>query len=217
MLVYHFLDARYGLKGIRERRLKISEVSKLNDPFEFLAAETVDEARRRKLVEFKDGFFQGKGLICFSRNWRNPVQWSHYADRHRGLCLGFDIRPDLLMQVSYVASRFPWPEIPEPWPDAVGKQFITQLLTTKFAHWSYEDEFRFFMSRTTIEPDGLAYIDFSEHIKLSEVLIGARCDLAEADVSAALGEHSASVAIHKVREAFRSFEVVRVGEDERIY
>jgi hypothetical protein len=40
-------------------------------------------------------------MLCFSRDWHNPVQWSHYADKHRGICLGFDVPDSLLVPVQY--------------------------------------------------------------------------------------------------------------------
>ena len=32
-----------------------------------------------------------RAILCFSRNWDNLLLWSHYGDRHMGVCLGFDI------------------------------------------------------------------------------------------------------------------------------
>jgi len=28
---------------------------------------------------------------CFTSSWDNELMWSHYADKHRGICVGFDI------------------------------------------------------------------------------------------------------------------------------
>lgn len=32
-----------------------------------------------------------RGITCFSRDKANILMWSHYADNHSGVCLGFDI------------------------------------------------------------------------------------------------------------------------------
>ena len=37
MQVYKFLDTHFGLKSLRKRRIKISILSDLNDPFELSA------------------------------------------------------------------------------------------------------------------------------------------------------------------------------------
>lgn len=115
MRVFHFLNHEFGLKDIRERRLKIARIMELNDPFEFLGVELSDRAFRRGLHEVKANLSKDNGLLCFTKSWQNPVLWGHYADKHRGICLGFDMPNELLEQVSYVNSRFQWPaELDEP-------------------------------------------------------------------------------------------------------
>ena len=46
------------------------------------------------------------GLLCFSRNWTHPLLWSHYASKHEGICLGFDLkRGSELQEVQYEDKR----------------------------------------------------------------------------------------------------------------
>ena len=85
MLVYHFVNAHYGIEDIHKRRLKISRFMDLNDPFEFLGADLSDREFRRALKNTKVKLSESKGLLCFSESWRNPVLWGHYADKHKGL------------------------------------------------------------------------------------------------------------------------------------
>jgi hypothetical protein len=93
MLAYKFLDEHFGLKSLSEKRLKISTLSDLNDPFELLPYEVVDRNLRRVLRGIRDKWMRTHGILCFSADWRDPVIWAHYSDKHRGLCLGFEI-PD---------------------------------------------------------------------------------------------------------------------------
>ena len=46
-----------------------------------------------------------RGVLCFSRGWHNPLLWSHYGDKHRGVCLGFDVPNAHIVHVSYNSSR----------------------------------------------------------------------------------------------------------------
>jgi len=34
------------------------------------------------------------GILCFTKEYDNPLMWSHYADGHRGFCIGYDIKYD---------------------------------------------------------------------------------------------------------------------------
>src|SRR5687767_14278862 len=96
MRVYHLSNAEFALSNIALRRIKISRFSDLNDPFELLGANLKDKNYREAFRLTRDELHNDKGLLCFSRSWGNPVLWSHYADKHRGICLGFDVSDHLL-------------------------------------------------------------------------------------------------------------------------
>jgi len=70
-----------------------------------------------------------KGLLCFSRHWHNPVLWAHYADSHKGLCLGFDV-PDGDRDVAYVERPIKLTHLDLSVADS--------MLFTKYEHWRYE-------------------------------------------------------------------------------
>jgi hypothetical protein len=112
MRAYKFLDEHFALKSLCEKRLKISTLPDLNDPFELLPYEMTDRNRRRALRETRDELAKKRGILCFSADWRDPVIWAHYSDKHRGLCLGFEIPDEKRKQVKYVAKRLPFPATP---------------------------------------------------------------------------------------------------------
>ena len=110
MILYHFLNAEYGLEAIKNRRLKISRIMGLNDPFEFLGVDLSDKKNRKAVKELKEYYSEKTGIVCFSKTWKNPVLWGHYADKHKGICLGFEVPEDTANQINYVNSRFPFPK-----------------------------------------------------------------------------------------------------------
>src|ERR1700733_7795266 len=90
MRVYKFLRADLALQNLTERHIKISTFPDMNDPFELLGGFESDPDLRR----FRDGLttlLNQCGVLCFSRSWQNALLWSHYGDKHRGICLGIDI------------------------------------------------------------------------------------------------------------------------------
>lgn len=200
MRVFHFLSHEFGLKDITERRLKIARIMELNDPFEFLGVELSDRSFRQGLRQVKAEISKNNGLLCFTKSWHNPVLWGHYADKHRGICLGFDMPDEFLGQVSYVNSRFHWPA-------TLDEPFVKQLLFTKFAHWSYEDEYRSYVSLDESE-HGLYYADFSEKLVLRQAIVGPESTISRAELSNALGDLADHVEVFKARAAFKSFRVV---------
>jgi hypothetical protein len=151
--VYHLLSAENGLSDVSLRRIRISRIRDLNDPFELLAVRADGNELRKVLRSWGDEFNRGKGLLCFSKAWHNPVLWSHYASKHRGMCLGFDVADGLLQDVQYTKDRLSVPYI-ENMPEVrLDEDFVRELLRTKFEHWAYEEEVRAFVAldHSTVE------------------------------------------------------------------
>lgn len=210
MIVYHLVSSHYGLENLWRRRLKIATLNELNDPFEFLGVFLADRDLRRSFNKMKEELSSSRGLLCFSKSWRNPVLWSHYADSHKGICLGFDIPDEKLGEVNYSPSRLVVDD--EVWsnPNLVPPYEAKKLLFTKYEHWQYEDEIRCFVTLEEKEHEsGLYFAEFSEDLKLVSVIVGAKSDVSRATLSETLGDLEPSINYFKARLAFRSFEVVK--------
>lgn len=208
MRAYHFLSERYGIAALGNRRLKIATIGGLNDPFELNPFAISDPEIRQAFARTKASLAEEMGMICFSRTWRNPVQWSHYADHHRGVCLGFDVPDQLIFPVAYVAKR-PCidPALLGKTPDGA-QEMISRILTTKFSHWRYEQEVRRFVSldRNRLE-NGLYFQPFSDSLRLREVIVGHCSNISRSQIADAL-DLADGVKLVKARLAFRSFRVV---------
>lgn len=153
MRAYHFVKADYGFEDIRLRRLKVATFDELNDPFELLGFNLRDKTLRRGLPVVKERAGEKMGLLCFSRNWHNPVMWSHYGDRHTGLCLGFEVPDHGMLKVMYSRRRVPvaLEDFERPSRDM---DFVLTCLFTKYSHWRYEDEVRLLVRLEETERDG---------------------------------------------------------------
>ena len=200
MRVYHFLSAQHALDNIRRRRIKIATFETLNDPFELWAVSLPDKQIRKALRNWKNTMSRNYGLLCFSRSWHTPVLWSHYADRHRGIALGFEVSDELLRNVEYVKARPPF--------KTVTQRTMEKLLFTKFSDWGYEEELRIF---TRLEERDLAsnlfFAEFNDDVALREVICGPLCEVSKSLIADALGD-LADVKVIKARLAFRTFRVV---------
>jgi hypothetical protein len=142
----------------------------------------------------------------------NPVQWSHYGDRHRDICLGFDVVCSSMTKVRYVDERIK-PNLramKKMGPDAVAH--MLDLLTLKFRHWEYEQEYRLFVRlNDKNEESDLYFYDFGagKEVKLQEVIVGALSPVSPEQVAKVLGDLSPGVKAQKATLAFRTFDVVR--------
>jgi hypothetical protein len=200
MRLYKFLTTEFGMKSLREKRLKISTLDDLNDPFELLPYEMRDRSLRRNFRSWARKFARICGILCFSSDWEDPVMWAHYADKHKGLCLGFEVPRKLGEKVEYAKRRLKIPE------DRVFSS--TQLFFTKYANWFYEKEVRCVRPLASSKKVGeLYFMDFGNDLKLVEVIAGARCKVTENELRNAI-KPLKGVKLTKARAGFRRFEVV---------
>lgn len=89
-------------------------------------------------------------LSCFSAVSDEVLMWSHYADKHRGICIGFDFphkygEKFILCPVKYLDRIIPF----DGTSDVV--RTILYWITTKSKRWEYEDEIRAITNAKTNE------------------------------------------------------------------
>lgn len=149
-------------------------------------------------------------MICFSRGWSNPVQWSHYGGKHTGLCLGFDIPGNLLTKVHYTSERLQARvEIIEGGGRNGSKEML-KVLSTKYEHWLYESETRLFTALDVQDPEtGHYFANFSDKMVLKEVIVGPLCKIKRDELQDALGDIAPRVEAYKARLAFKTYTVTR--------
>ena len=213
MQVYHLLSAENGISDIALKRIRVSRVRDLNDPFELLAAKLDNKNYRVGLQSWRKEFNEKHGLLCFSKDWSNPVLWSHYAVKHRGICLGFELANEIAEEVTYVSDRMPLRfEGGDPMK-GVESTYVRDLLTTKFVHWNYEGEVRVFvdLDESTSE-SGSYFYPFDEKLRLSQVILGPLCELPIGEIRSLVHSTYEDVAVFKASLAYKSFAVVLDGD-----
>lgn len=212
--VYYFTPPKFALKNLKSGHLKVSRFSKCNDPFELAAFSHRNKKLRQAFKSWLEGMDKRYGLLCFSRSWRNPVMWSHYALNHTGLCVGFDVDPSLVQDVQYVSERLHPNLAPENLRDYIGEAQMLELSATKFIGWSYEEEVRMYVKFPDETPPGkIDFIDFSDTFKLKQVIVGPRCEITRRELTDAVTADN--VGVFKSRLAYQRFEVVRQKDKTR--
>ncbi|MGA3014481.1 MAG: DUF2971 domain-containing protein [Bacteroidales bacterium] len=116
------------------------------------------------------------GVLSLSKRWDSILMWSHYADKHRGYCIGFyeeklyklgDLQRGGL--VNYEPENS-FPSIDPMEKDDDKKVVIATQL--KSFDWQYEEEYRFFKSFHNQTPtDEERKLYFNDDC-IAEVIIG---------------------------------------------
>ena len=198
MIVYHYLPAESALKALRDRRLKISHLSEIDDLLELSISELSDLRIKSILEGFKNRVSVRYGIISFSRIYHDPVLWSHYADGHRGVSLVFDIPDNKTIPIDYRPESFIRKIDTVIQHSSFEEADLSYLISTKFSSWSYEQEIRMICDLNDrfcqIDAKGKkAYFEsFSlesfgkDALKLVGLIRGTRCELKPIDISGEL-------------------------------
>jgi hypothetical protein len=213
--LYHFTTSKFALDDLRNKRLKIAQLDDLNDPFELKSVNLCDPVNARAFDGIEQLDFEGYkaalarrfGVLCFSECKTDVLLWAHYADRHKGICLGFDVSGGQAKfgRVQYMKERFPFPK-------NLDIEFSWKLLSTKFQAWEYEKEWRAFLElKDGVWNEGagrvLYFADFGPELMLQEVILGAASKTPISDVLQAMQGCADTVRISRMRLSCDTFEL----------
>ena len=208
MRVYYLTSTQYALSNIALRRLKVARFNDLNDPFELLAVDVASRDLRIGIRAKKEQINSNEGLLCFSKKWRNPLLWSHYADKHKGIALGFDIPDDNTISVNYIKGMHKIDVLSDKTKQETIDNLLNRLRYTKFKGWSYEDEVRRFYTLSLLEThSGLHLVPFSNDLSLREVILGPNCDVPIKSMRSLVQSFPKNVHVIKARIAYTKFGV----------
>lgn len=83
------------------------------------------------------------GITCLSEKWDSILMWSHYANNHKGYCVGFD---EKLLRYSQLFDKIKRVEYSEEYPELNplhrDKKSDELKYFVKSLEWEYEKEFR---------------------------------------------------------------------------
>ncbi|MBN1253593.1 MAG: DUF2971 domain-containing protein [Bacteroidales bacterium] len=219
MLLYHFFKSKHALDSIENKHIKIALLTELNDPLELLPIFT----KKRDLIsweETKTNFAQKHGIICFSKIWYDPVMWSHYADNHKGIVLGFKINDDKFQEVIYPKNdQRARLLIKNKWDTGTDKtpRGNALVLWSKYKSWQYEQEVRawvdFDETVTTVKTKEkvIKYLPtIKNKIVLHSIMLGLNCDQKVSGILKALHTSNYSnVNIYKICLSQHSYSLKR--------
>jgi hypothetical protein len=109
----------------------------------------------------QDAAYENFGIFCLSEIRHNILMWSHYANSHRGICIGFNTATlsayflEFFKKYQLAISPFKvyyQENCPIIDPEQPAKINFERQFTIKSIDWNYEKEWRFILfDRTNIE------------------------------------------------------------------
>ncbi|HWZ23397.1 MAG TPA: tetratricopeptide repeat protein [Cytophagaceae bacterium] len=166
----------YTIESIINGYLYFSTLKDLNDPLD------LPIFQMQKNVLLRHALYDNKDfkIFCSSLNGNNSLMWSHYAESHKGICIGYKIS-SLPLDIGWNIIDYKQPSVRS--NEVVQEEGILNPgLFSKLHDWSYEEELR--LIRFKKDGDKLFY---SSRIKsfeksqkmeciISEILLGYNFD-----------------------------------------
>ena len=162
------------------RRRATKEVDPSNELFTASYEQTVKQFRDRT------------GVLCLTEIEDDILMWSHYAEKHTGVCFKFGTDAEFFHPVQQVVYSHLYPTFTRHFAQLVedlsksasvaesARKEINQLFLTKADHWKYEREWRllrFDLDRAHPEPGVVAFPTSS----LVGVILGCCADPSSQD------------------------------------
>jgi hypothetical protein len=163
------------IESIREHILYFAKASCLNDPFDCQVNgnAAIERAINQVTGREKDALeairssgdlpllnksMKNLGICCFTMERESSVMWSHYAEEHKGVCLGYQFSDEFMRDESNLVMAWvpmsykvnPLTEwfaqeghsLGDPDKPRFQKALLQRWLTVKDPEWEYEKEWR---------------------------------------------------------------------------
>ncbi|MEC8325583.1 MAG: DUF2971 domain-containing protein [Pseudomonadota bacterium] len=168
--------SKTSLELLINKELWFAQPSSLNDPFEcqMLLPEFLDsiwrhypitDEKKRVIESYLTIQIEKMGICSLSQTRKNQLMWAHYADEHKGFCIGFD--EAILKNTSdrfhsclvEYSSDLPYKGVIERIkyysnapaglpieyqnsPHSIAADILSSISGTKYTNWKYEKEVR---------------------------------------------------------------------------
>jgi hypothetical protein len=171
-MLYKYRTLKSAKKFLENGKMFFSRSSEFNDPFEgkfIINIPPINEKGKQKIKQQYDNALAEIGILCLGEIPDNILMWSHYTDKHKGVCLGFDITKDrdffaCAIPVDY-SEEYPRYSFP---PD----RFFS-CLSRKLITWRHEKEVRIlkpgFYGLREVKKEALTHVYFGVNTSKEEV------------------------------------------------
>ncbi|MCZ9838877.1 DUF2971 domain-containing protein [Brachyspira hyodysenteriae] len=135
--LYNYMSINTNtIKTIKNNKLWLSHTNNFNDP--------VDPTIKRYKGKY-DYILNSIKVACLTKNYDNTLMWSHYADKHKGICVEYDIS-NIINKENYIIRKVNYDMKAIVDENSINTIYDINLLLDLFCikskEWEYEDEYR---------------------------------------------------------------------------
>jgi Protein of unknown function (DUF2971) len=122
----------------------------------------------KHLENFPNVIGESMLMLCLTKKNNNSLMWSHYADSHKGIAIGFDSESQFLKhnngKVNSGLREVKYSEERENGLISLDAQEIERLFFTKSLDWKYEEELRIYYHPSGADDDTKEFEGFKLYL-----------------------------------------------------
>jgi len=150
-------------------------------------------------------------VCCFSKNFKQILMWSHYADKHKGMCIGFKREVlENITQCKSIIVKYDHSFTKENLFPRKGmeQKTLKHWISNKSILWRYEEEVRLYRKKSdNPKLKNNHFIPFDEKC-VAEIFLGCNCILDTNTLQHHLNiENYKDLKIIKLKKATSKFEL----------
>lgn len=153
LLKFSSIDFKDGnsvyLETIKKSEIWLSNPNEFNDPFDcamLIGNENINvNDIEIKTAKVFDSIKRRVYISCFAepKLLKKPLMWSHYAEKHKGICLEYDFSEIIIQgfKIYPVIYKSVFKDLDEAFKKNIN-EFTVNAIYTKALDWRYESEWR---------------------------------------------------------------------------
>jgi hypothetical protein len=150
-------------------------------------------------------------VYCLSPDCYKPLMWSHYANKHQGICLEFDVGKSVIgnaYQVKYGDALPTIDVLSVACEEATGEEAF-QILVSKSQDWWYENEYRILARDGAADEVAPGFLPITNNDflqlppgALSAIIVGCRAKPEEVkEIKAIVEKRALGLPVKRARQA----------------
>lgn len=138
-----------------------------SEEIEFMAKDIFEKKIQIDSDSSNEKYLDETGILSLASSWKNILLWSHYANQHKGICIGFDSEIDIFLAAQKVIYSSEFPIIMR--PDDSPTVMLEKTFLRKSECWKYEDEWRVLKPKWSTEQKEDS-INRNKNLKFSKLM-----------------------------------------------
>lgn len=168
-IFYRYREISYNnIDVITNGKLYLSLPKSFNDPYDCIIYRNPNYRKNKIFAKVLDKV----RIACFSKDNDSILMWSHYANSHKGICIGYQLTEKFLVENNVCFDEIIYKNSYE--PDKNFKSVFHESFFVKNDIWEYENEYRLLSFKNKD--------NFIAAPKINHIIFGLNCSNKSRDI-----------------------------------